>query len=81
MAGSRSRRLAKFSSRCARASGVYGIVPPSTTPRPPGTAPSAPSSRTGLKSAEWGSTFQCALFSACQIPFRSGVPSAVRGAV
>ena len=35
----------------ASASGVYGISPPSTTPRPAGTAPAAPSSRTGLGAA------------------------------
>ena len=80
MAGSRSSRLARFSSRCARASGVYGISPPSMTPRPPGTAESAPSSRTTLGPAECGSTSQWAEFIACQIPFRSGRPSGVRGA-
>ena len=53
MAGSRSSRFARFSSRSASASGVYGIAPPSTmTPRPPGTAESAPSSRTTLGPAE-----------------------------
>src|SRR5881628_3410025 len=45
------------------------MVPPSTTPNPAGT-PSL---------AEWASTFQCAVPRACQMPFRSGLRSGVRG--
>src|SRR5258706_16304112 len=45
------------------------MVPPSTTLKPAGT-PSA---------AEWASTFQCAVPRTCQMPFRSGLRSGVRG--
>src|SRR5881409_2515527 len=45
------------------------MVPPSTTPNPAGT-PSL---------AEWASTFQCAVPRTCQMPFRSGLRSGVRG--
>src|SRR5438093_9581832 len=45
------------------------MVPPSTTPKPAGT-PSL---------AEWASTFQCAVQRTCQMPFRSGLRSGVRG--
>src|SRR5438034_613778 len=45
------------------------MVPPSTTLNPAGT-PSL---------AEWASTFQCAVPRACQMPFKSGLRSGVRG--
>src|SRR5213593_3500993 len=45
------------------------MVPPSTALRPAGT-PSL---------AEWASTFQCAVPRTCQMPFRSGLRSGVRG--
>src|SRR6266540_4275745 len=45
------------------------MVPPSTTLKPAGT-PSL---------AEWASTFQCAVPRICQMPFRSGLRSGVRG--
>ena|SRR5204862_1936596 len=45
------------------------MAPPSTTLRPAGT-PSL---------AEWASRFQCAVLKTCQIPFRSGLRSGVRG--
>src|SRR5438132_2896817 len=45
------------------------MVPPSTALRPAGT-PSL---------AEWASIFQCAVPRTCQMPFRSGLPSGVRG--
>src|SRR6185295_2391138 len=48
-----------------------GIAPPSTTLNPAG-MPSL---------AEWASTFQCAVPTACQMPFRSGLRSGVRGPV
>src|SRR5439155_1045038 len=63
------RRFLKFSFRFASADGWYGIVPPSTMLNPAGT-PSL---------AECASIFQCAVPSACQIPFRSGLRSGVRG--
>src|SRR6266516_1748878 len=45
------------------------MAPPSTALRPAGT-PSL---------AEWASTFQCAVPRTCQMPFRSGFRSGVRG--
>src|SRR6266568_1011068 len=45
------------------------MLPPSTALRPAGT-PSL---------AEWASTFQCAVPRTCQMPFRSGLRSGVRG--
>src|SRR5436309_115994 len=45
------------------------MAPPSTTLKPAGT-PSL---------AEWASTFQCAVPRTCQMPFRSGLRSGVRG--
>src|SRR5437773_4848287 len=45
------------------------MVPPSTALKPAGT-PSL---------AEWASMFQCALPRTCQMPFRSGLRSGVRG--
>src|SRR5437773_7334776 len=45
------------------------MVPPSTTLNPAG-IPSL---------AEWASTFQCAVPRTCQMPFRSGLRSGVRG--
>src|SRR5438034_4794826 len=49
-------------------------------PIPGGTAFIAPSAETVPKSALCGSISQFASLSACQIPFRLGFPSAVRGA-
>src|SRR5437667_3484146 len=45
------------------------MVPPSTALKPAGT-PSL---------AEWASIFQCAVPRTCQMPFRSGLRSGVRG--
>src|SRR5215475_2152685 len=49
-------------------------------PRPGGTENSAPSCQKGPGAAPCPSIFQFAEFTACQIPFKSGLPSFVRGA-
>src|SRR5262245_11927899 len=68
-AGSIVPRFLKFSLRLASAAGRYGIVPPSTTPRPAGTP----------VDAACGSILAAAGLIACQTPCGSGCPSAVRG--
>src|SRR5215472_14088016 len=72
-------RLSKFSFRCASTAGRYGISPPSTSPNPPGVAPSAPIATTGEGRAPWPSRSQLASFNACQIPFRLGWCAALLG--
>ncbi len=68
-------------------------MPPSTTPMPPGTAPTAPSAMTfGAGTGPCGpfcsdsagramciSRSQFAVFMACQMPLKSGFPFASRG--
>src|SRR5215471_12017079 len=49
-------------------------------PRPGGTENSAPSCEKGPGAAPCPSISQFAEFTACQIPFKSGLPSFVRGA-
>src|SRR6202034_2497145 len=57
----------------------YGIVPPSTTLRPAGSARYTPTrSAYGAGAAPCSSMSQFAVFIVCQKPLRSGWPSAVR---
>src|ERR1700733_9582820 len=48
---------------------------------PAGSEPAAPACQSIPAVAEWGSMSQLAVFIACQIPFKLGLPSAVRGAL
>ena len=73
--GSPRGQLSAFSAFRSRAHSWYGIAPFSTTPNPAGAAPTAPSSTAALGFATCGSMSQCADPRACQIPFRSGLPS------
>src|SRR5215467_9994654 len=79
--GSRASQFASFSFFLASASGRYGSGPSSTTPRPAGIAPTAPITTSGPAFASWAWISHSALFMACQIPLKFGLPSAVRGAL
>src|SRR5713101_7323256 len=57
------------------------MSPPSTTLSPAGTAPAAPSATTGPDRAACSWRSQFAVLRACQMPFKLGLPSAVRGAL
>src|SRR5207248_228142 len=70
-----------FSFFFAAAAGKYGISSPSTTPSPGGIAPAAPSAANGPGPAAWSWMSQFAELTACQMPFKSGLPSAVRDAL
>src|ERR1700687_4187378 len=81
MSGSSVSWFSKFAFFFAAASGRYGISPPSTTPRPPGSAPTATSATTSPVRAACSWRSQFAVLTACQTPFKSASPSAVRGAL
>src|SRR6266700_336798 len=81
MSGSRASQFASFSFFLASASGRYGSGPSSTTPRPAGIAPIAPITTSGPAFASWAWISHSAVFMACQIPLKFGLPSAVRGAL
>ena len=68
VSGSAVSRFSKFSCFCASAHSWYGISLPTTTPCPAGMP-----ARAG-----WSWTSHAAVLSACQMPCRSGCPSAVR---
>ena len=75
-------RFLKFSFCFAAAHGWYGISFPSTMPWPPGAAPHAPMiSGRGPGCAACARMSQFAVVKDCQIPFRLGLPSGVRGAL
>src|SRR6185436_3229656 len=57
------------------------MTPPSTTPRPGGTPPTAPSASSGAAGtgiASWVTRSQFAVLLACQMPLKSGFPLACR---
>ena len=62
------------------AAGRYGICVAVDHAEPGGTLNAAPSANIGPWRATWASRSQLAVLLACQMPLRSGVPSAVRGA-
>src|SRR5688500_6671939 len=75
-------RCSKLLLFLASASGRYGMTPPSTMLWPPGCAPQAPTSSVyGPAAAECASRSQLAVVTLCQMPLKSGLPSAVRCAV
>src|ERR1700731_3660382 len=79
--GSKASQFASFSFFLASASGRYGSGPSSTTPRPAGIPPTAPMTTSGPAFASWGWISHSAVFMACQIPLKFGLPSVVRGAL
>src|ERR1700746_4114978 len=79
--GSRASQFASFSFFLASTSGRYGSGPSSTTPTPAGIPPAAPITTSGPAFASCAWMSHSAVFMACQIPLKSGLPSAVRGAL
>src|SRR5258707_12123198 len=63
----------------ASASGRYGSGPSLTTPKPAGIPPAAPITTSGPAFASWAWISHSAVFMACQIPLKFGLPSAVPG--